>query len=382
MLRAANGDCVNFDLSEDQMMLKAVAERFISDRYNIDQRRAAARQPQGYCQDNWALLGSLGLIGMAFDIENDGMAASPTDLAVVFEALGRGLMVEPLIDSILVAGKLFEAHAPPALKTAWMADLVSGKRRLAFAHREQRARGNPAWVETRATEVGAGWQLTGTKPLVRAGCGADGIIVSARISGEDASPDGVGLFLVAGDAPGLTSTPYRLIDGTAASEVMLQGVQAERLGGDLRSVQAAEARANIARGAEALGIMDMLFAATLDYLRTRKQFGVALGSFQALQHRMVAQYALIEQARGLLDLAVMADPADSATWVAAIAGARAFISEASVKLGHEMVQLHGGMGVTDELIIGHGHKRLLMLSRYPEDAAAALDIYAGVSAAL
>jgi alkylation response protein AidB-like acyl-CoA dehydrogenase len=312
----------------------------------------------GFCANNWALLGDLGLIAMSFDMDSGGLSASTTDLAVVFEALGRGLVVEPLIEAVLVAGKIFEAHASPELKQIWMDDLVSGKRRLALAHREARSRGNAAWVETQAVHTADGWQLSGTKQMVRAGVGADGFIVSARTSGDFGDADGVKLFLVGADASGVASTAYRVIDGTVACEISLHDVSAE-------------ANANVARCAEALGIMDMLFTTTLDYLRTRQQFGVALGSFQALQHRMVAQYAVIEQARALLYLAVIAGGE-------AVAGARAFISEASVTLGHEMIQLHGGMGVTDELIVGHGHKRLMMLSRYPEDAAAALDSYAEI----
>jgi alkylation response protein AidB-like acyl-CoA dehydrogenase len=363
--------CVNFDLSQDEEMLKAVAERFVTDRYDGERRRAALGQPSGFCADNWALLSDLGLIAMAFGEESGGLSASATDLAVVFEALGRGLVVEPLIESVLVAGKIFEAYAAPELKQNWMDDLVSGKRRLALAHRETRSRGNPAWVETQAIHAADGWRLSGTKQMVRAGVGADAVIVSARTSGAFGDGEGIELFLVVTGAPGMSSTAYRVIDGTVACEIALHDVAAEPLGAGLSAITTAEAKANIARCAEAVGIMEMLFATTIDYLRTRTQFGVPLGSFQALQHRMVAQYAVIEQARSLLYLAVMSGGD-------AIAGARAFISEVSVPLGHEMIQLHGGMGVTDELIIGHGHKRLMMLSRYPEDATAALDLYAGI----
>ncbi len=362
---------MNFDLSQDEEMLKALAERFVADRYDGERRRAALRSATGFCADNWALLGELGLIALAFDEENGGLSASSTDLAVVFEAMGRGLIVEPLIDSVLVAGRIFEGQANAALKQIWMDDLVSGKRRLALAHGEARSRGNPAWVETQASHSANGWRMTGKKHLVRAGIGADAFITSARTNGAAGDADGVNLFLVAADAPGMISSAYRVIDGTVASEIAMHDVSAEPLRGGLPAIINAQTTANIARCAEALGIMEMLFATTIDHLRTRQQFGVPLGSFQALQHRMVAQYAVIEQARSLLYLAVMSGGD-------AIAGARAFISETSITLGHEMMQLHGGMGVTDELIIGHGHKRLIMLSRYPEDASAALDHYVGI----
>jgi alkylation response protein AidB-like acyl-CoA dehydrogenase len=360
---------VNFDLNQDEEMLKSLAERFVVDRYNGERRRAALAHAPGFCANNWALLGDLGVIAMTFDLESGGLSGSATDIAVVFEALGRGLVVEPLIESILVAGKIFEGHAAPELKQLWLDDLVSGKRRLALAHREARSRGNVAWVETQATHTADGWRLSGAKQMVRAAVGADAYIVSARTNSAFGDAKGIKLFLVAADASGVVSTAYRLIDGTVACEMNLQDVSAEPLGGGVMAIVTAEANANIARCAEAVGIMDMLFTTTLDYLRTRQQFGVPLGSFQALQHRMVAQYAAIEQARALLYLAVISGGD-------AVAGARAFISEASVTLGHEMIQLHGGMGVTDELFIGHGHKRLMMLSRYPEDAAAALTSYA------
>jgi alkylation response protein AidB-like acyl-CoA dehydrogenase len=366
---------VNFDLNEDEQMLKSLAERFVGDRYDGERRRAYRMNAEGFCPQNWTLMGELGLIATAFSTASGGMGSSKSELAVLCEALGRGLVVEPLIDSALVAGALFDRTAKGALHQSWIGDLVSGARRLSLAHRERAARGNPNYVETRATPVGEDWQLSGEKALVIAATNADAFIVTARTS-----DDAVKLFLLPAGTPGLEIIPYRLLDGSNAGLLSMRGVTLDAaclLEGGLDMINEVEARAAIARCAEALGTMDMLYAETLEYLRIRKQFGVPLGSFQALQHRMVAQYAAIEQGRALLCLAVMAEGDDGA----ATAGARAFISDASVALGHEMIQMHGGMGVSDELNIGHGHKRLMMLSRYPEDAAAALDRYAGVNAA-
>lgn len=374
---------MNFDLSEDETMLKAVAERFVVDRYDHDRRRGYLAGINGFSADNWRHLGDLGLIATAFSADAGGLGASQTDIAVIFEALGRGLVVEPLLESAILAGGLFERIAPPALKAEWIDDLVTGTRRIAVAHREAAARHNPNRVETTATRNGDAWVLDGKKSIIPAGAGADGYIVSARLSGAPASAHGVGFFFVPADSAGLGVTPYRVIDGSVACALTLDNVgvaAASAMGGDLDDLELAQARASLARCAEALGIMETLFAATLDYLRTRRQFGVAIGSFQALQHRMVAQYTAIEQARSLLYVAVMADPTDRASWLRSIAGTRAFISEASVTLGHEMIQLHGGMGVTDELVIGHGHKRLVMLSRYPDTAENALDTFAGIAA--
>jgi alkylation response protein AidB-like acyl-CoA dehydrogenase len=374
---------VNFDLSEDEAMLKAVAERFVVDRYDIDRRKRYLANASGFCADNWALLSELGLIGAPFSAESGGLGLDQSGIAIIFEALGRGFVVEPLIESILVAGGLFEQLASPELRQTWLDSLVVGEKRLALAHSEQRARRNPAWVETSAKRNGQGIILNGEKSLVPAGVGADAYIVSARLSGAPGDRDGIALFLVPADAPGVAVNPYRLVDGSAGCQIALRNVvvdEASCLGGGIEDIENVHARASIARSAEALGIMERIFADTLEYLRTRKQFGVALGTFQALQHRMTSQYAVLEQARSLLYLAVMADPADRASWLRAINGARAFIADKSIGLGHEMIQMHGGMGVTDELAIGQGHKRLLFLSRFPDDASAALDRYAGIAA--
>jgi alkylation response protein AidB-like acyl-CoA dehydrogenase len=364
---------VNFDLSQDEEMVKALAERFVSDRYDLDRRRGYLAGPFGFSADNWKLLGELGLVGAMFAADEGGLGIGETGIAAIFEAFGRGLVVEPLAQSLLLAGGLFARTAPVSLKTQWMPDLVSGERRLALAHRERDARKNGAWIETTARANGQGRILSGEKSVVPAGNGADAYIVSARISGEAGDRDGIALFHIDAGAKGVTLNPWRLIDGSVAITLTLDQVLVGDdacLSGGIGEIEWAQSRASLAASAEALGIMERLFADTLDYLNTRTQFGVALGNFQALQHRMVAQYSVLEQSRGLLNLAVIENSPR------AIDGARAFIAEASITLGHEMIQMHGGMGVTDELIIGQGHKRLMMLSRWPEDASAVLDRYA------
>lgn len=365
---------MNFDLTEDEQMLKAITERFVIDHYDSERRRAYQATPEGFSTESWHLLAEIGLVAAPFAPDHGGLGIGPTEIAVIAEALGHGLVVEPWIDSVLVAGQFFAATAPQALLSTWIGALTNGEKRLALAHREAGGRGREAGIETKAESVADGWRLTGAKGLVIAGVGVDAFIVSARIDGE------MGYFLVPADAAGLTHTRYRLIDGSAACALELHNVTVamdHRLNAAQDLLAKIEARANIARCAEAVGIMQMLFDTTRDYLRTRKQFSAPLASFQALQHRMVAQYAVIEQARALLDLAVMSEgeAADHA-----IAGARAYISDVSVTLGHEMIQLHGGMGVSDELNIGHGHKRLMLLSRYPETAAVTLDRFIGLAA--
>lgn len=364
---------MNFDLSEDEEMVKALAERFVVDHYDVERRRRFLAETDGFCARNWQLLGDLGLIAALFDAEAGGLDLDATGIATLFEALGRGLVVEPLIENALLAGRLFAATAPAPLRDAWLPHLVSGQRRIALAHVEDGSRDGSGWVETRCDADGA---LSGEKAYVPAAGGVEGFVVSARLSGAPGDREGVGLFFVAADAPGLTIRPWRMADGSVAASLGFGSVDAERLAGGLAEIAAAEELASLARAAEALGIMEILLSETLGYLRTREQFGARLASFQALQHRMVGHYAATEQARGLLNLAMVSwgQPA----FASAVLGVRAFVSEVSIALGHDMIQFHGGMGVTDELSIGHGHKRLLVLSRWPDGPDAALDRFAGM----
>lgn len=371
---------VNFDLSEDEEMLKALVERFVVDRYDIDRRRAYRAEASGFSSQNWSMLAELGVIPALFDAQDGGLGLDANGIATIFEAVGKGLVVEPLLDSALVAGRLLAACASSEPARAVAADVVSGTRRVALAHAEVAARGNPCWVETKAARNGIGTRLSGAKPFVASGIGVDAYLVTARLEGAPNAPGGIGLFLVSDDSPGLSRQEWRMADGAAAVSLTLDDVIVEadhHLGEIGTTLVEVEALASLARSAEALGIMQRMFDETVEYLRTREQFGVRLGSFQALQHRMAAQYAVLAQCRGLLDLAIVSHGKPG--FAQAVAGARAFIAPASVDLGHEMIQMHGGMGVTDELAIGHGHKRLLVLSRWPDDPDMALDRFAGIA---
>lgn len=367
---------VNFELNEDEEMLKALTERFVVDHYDHDSRRAFLGEPNGFSRKNWELLGELGLIAAPFPEELGGLGLDGTGIATVFEALGRGLVVEPLAENVVLAGRLFALTAPEDLKAEWIEDLLTGARRLALAHAEAGTRDGLTWVETSARADGDNYRLTGSKPYCIAGGGADGFIVSARVAGAPGDKDGAELFFVPADAAGLKKRDWPLADGSVAADITLDDAAATRLEGGLDALAEAEQVAALARSAEALGIMARIFEETIEYLRTRDQFGVPLGSFQAIQHRMVAQYAAIERSRALLNLALVSWGTED--FARNVQGARAFIADASVTLGHEMIQFHGGMGVTDELAVGGGHKRLLVLSRWPEPAQSALDRFAGL----
>ena len=367
---------MNFDLTEDEELLKALAERFVEDRYDIDRRRAYLAAETGFSCENWRLMGELGLLAAPLAQRHGGLGLNAASIAVVLEVLGRGLVVEPLTEAVLVAGRLFAATAPAALADAWLPGLLEGRRRIVLAHAEAASRGGFLHVTTHASGSSETVALSGNKPFVIAGFGADGFIVSARRSGAPDDPAGLGLYFVEAGAPGLAVAGWRLADGSVAAGLTLDAVPAAALCGGGDALSANETLAVLARSAESLGIMQRLFDDTLDYLRTRKQFGVALGTFQAIQHRMAHQYGVLEQSRALLNLAIVSEAAPE--FAEAVQGLRAFVAPAGLELGHEMIQFHGGMGVTDELLIGHGHKRLLVLSRWPERPDAALDRFAGV----
>jgi alkylation response protein AidB-like acyl-CoA dehydrogenase len=367
---------VNFDLSEDEGMLKALAERFVGDHYDIERRRTYQATGTGFCPANWKLLGDLGLIAAPMAEADGGLGLDATGLATVFEALGHGLVVEPLIENVVLAARLFAATAMEPLRGQWLPKLISGEARLALAHAETGGRPGRTWIETTVDTSGA--RISGTKAFVPAGAGVDGFVISARASGTPGDREGVELWFVAANSQGLVSEAWRMADGSVAVSLALENVEATRLTGEaaIEKIETVDLLASLARSAEALGIMERIFAETQDYLRTREQFGVKLASFQALQHRMVAQYAVIEQSRALLNLALVSWGGDD--FDQAVLGLRAFIAPACIILGHEMIQLHGAMGVTDELAIGHAHKRLLVLSRWPDEPESALDRFAGI----
>ncbi len=305
---------MDFALTDDQAMLKTVVERFVA----------------------------------------------AVEIATVMEAVGRGLVAEPLLDGAIVGGGLIAEAGTAAQKRRWIGGIVSGEAQVALAWAEH---GTRFALDRPATTV-VGDTLRGAKTMVAHG--ADAYVVTAR-AGEEAR-----LFLVDAHAADLHRRDYRLVDGSVACELLLDGVAAEPMAGGLDALVAVADRARLAASAEMVGIMGLLFDSTLDYVRERHQFGVAIGSFQALQHRLADQYAALEQARSQLYRAMLA-PADEAS--TATAAAKSYISTAAVRLGEECIQMHGGMGVSDELDLGHGHKRILRLASFFGDAAHELRRY-------
>jgi alkylation response protein AidB-like acyl-CoA dehydrogenase len=370
---------VAFDLTDEQSMIKSMVERFVQDRYPINSASKYQSERCGFSQENWATLGELGIIGTAFSAENGGLGADDTTLSIMFEAFGYGSVVEPMIDCVFEAGRLFERGAAPELAQSWLPKLIDGSKRLALAHTEYSAGDDDDWVGLRASLSNRQYELYGEKSLIVAGLNADGFVVSGQTGVNGTSQ--TEFFFVPADTAGLTLAPFRLIDGAVACQALFDHVripESYRLVGGLDLWHTIREESALLRAAEAVGLMNKMFEDTLEYLRTREQFGKTLGSFQALQHRMVAQYVGLNECRALLErITLQENKADRSR---AIAGARAAIAERGIALSHEAIQLHGGMGVSDELPIGRYHKRLVFLTQYPADGERAFNAYAGITA--
>jgi alkylation response protein AidB-like acyl-CoA dehydrogenase len=356
---------VNFHLTEEQSLLRDAVERFASERYDVPKRAVYRAAPAGYSAENWAELAGLGVLALPFAPEDGGLGGGLVELTTVMEALGRSLAVEPVLEEVVIGAGLLAEAGTAAQKADWLPRVIEGEAHLALAHVEKTARFALDDVRTTARKAGAAVVLDGEKSFVPAGAAADAYLVSARQASSDGRGD-LRHYLVAADADRLERRTFRLVDGSVASQLTLNGVRGEPLeGGFERFVQVVE-RAQIAAGAEMLGIMSFLFDTTLEYVRNRRQFGAPLGSFQVIQHRMVDLYVSLELSRSQLYRATLIDGEQDRA--RAIAGMKSYLSSAAVTMGEECVHLHGAMGTTDELPVGHAHKRLLVLATLFGDA--------------
>lgn len=358
---------MNFDLTDDRRMLADTLDRYLSRQYGFENRDRIASSPRGYSEEQWRQFAELGAIGALFSESDGGFGGAAFDITVVFEALGRGLVLEPFLGCAVLSSSAL-AHAGNASQKALIADIVSGHKLLAFAHSEPAARYEPTRVQTQASRHGdAGWLLNGAKALVQQGEHADMFLVSARSSGAKDDSDGISLFLVPAGTPGLTLHGYPLIDGGRAAEMTLNDVvlPAAALVGKAgvagETLEFAIGRGILALCAEALGAMEVAKQATLEYLQTRRQFGVPIGSFQALQHRMADLLLEIEQARSAVINAAAALEKARQPRERALAAAKYTIGRVGTLVAEECIQLHGGIGMTWELPLAHYAKRLIMI---------------------
>ena len=374
---------MDFDFTEEQRLLDETVRRLVKDEYDIAKRKSYMAAPDGFSRALWARYAELGLLGLPFAESEGGFGGSAVETMIVMESFGRGLVVEPYLASVVLGGGLVTLAGSAAQKQAILPQVASGKRLLAFAHGERQSRYALADVETTARKDGSGWVLSGRKGVVLNGDSADQLIVSARSAGGSRERSGIGLFLVDAKAKGVSRRGYPTVDGMRAAEVTLETV---RVGADavLGSpenaypvIEHAVDRALAALSAEAVGIMETLNAMTLDYLKTRKQFGVPIGSFQALQHRMADMVVEHEQAKSMAVLAALsADLADTAERRRVISAAKVQIGRSGRFVGQQSIQLHGGIGMTDEYLAGHYFKRLTMIDQSFGDADHHLDRFA------
>lgn len=361
---------MNFDLSEEQGLLRDLVLRFGADRYDSVKRLAYLREPAGFSRANWQLLAEIGLLAFALPEDAGGLGGSDVDIMTVMESLGGFVAVEPILPSIILgAGALLEAGTA-SQRDELLPKVASGERFISLALTERQSRYNLSCFDTQAVGRGDAYAITGSKQAVLGGGFATDLIVAAR-------PDGLSearLFLVDTAAPGLNFRNYRLVDGSVASDISMCDVQARLMDGGEGALGAVLARARLAICAELVGLMDMMFQATLDYLKMRNQFGQPLGSFQAIQHRMADCYARVELSRSQLYRSAGGN-AHGAARDAAIAGAKAYISECAMHIGEEAVQLHGGIGTTEELLVGQAFKRVVALASLFGDSDAEIDSY-------
>jgi hypothetical protein len=356
---------MNFDLSEEQQMFVTSVERFAAP-VDVEARRKLRLLPTGYDRARWQSLAEMGLIALAAGEDAGGMGGSAVDLALVAEAIGKANAPDPLLEhGILPALLLERGGAAEALE-----GVLSGQTIATLAWTERNQRYSLKAKGMRAENTGDGFTLTGEKTMVMGALLADLFIVTADLGGQTAC------FLVPRDAPGLEVRAYRLADGSIAGEVKLTRTPAAKLALDAAALTAIAAELRLYAAAEMVGLGQRLLDDTLTYVKEREQFGVAIGSFQALQHRLVDCYARLEQSRSMLYRAALTDRADAAKWQRAAAGAKAFIGENVDRVAREAVQMHGGMGITDELAIGHALKRVLVLTRLFGDVDTVLAEYA------
>lgn len=370
---------MNFQHTEDRRMLTDTLNRFVSEQYAFGTRDRIARDAAGFSRAMWARFAELGIIGALFSEADGGFGGGAFDIVVVFECLGRGLVVEPFLDTLMVGQALVQDGS--AAQKALLAAIVEGRTVAALAHGEPGAHYELARVSTRAEAHADGWLLNGAKAVVQHGAEADCWLVSAHTSGAVDAEAGISLFLVPRGTAGVTVRGYGKIDGGRAAELVLDDV---RLGADalvgavdrgFATIERSIGSGVLALCAEAVGAMDVAKDYTLDYLRTRQQFGAPIGSFQALQHRMADLLLEIEQARSAVINAAAAFDTDRVTRERALSAAKYSIGRIGARVAEECIQLHGGIGMTWELPLAHYAKRLVMIDHQLGDEDHHLERY-------
>ena len=368
---------MDFELTEEQRLLRDSVDRLLADHYGFAARRGYLAEPGGHSKAMWERYAELGLLGLPFAEEYGGFGGGAIETMLAMEAFGRVLALEPYLATVVLSGTALRLAGSEAQQSAILPQIAEGRMTLAFAHGERQARYDLNDVLTTAkARVSGGWVLDGAKSVVVHGDNADRLIVSARISGERDDPDGISLFLVDANANGVARRSYPMRDGTRAAEISLSGVEVDAddlLGEPGRALPVIErvVEAGIAAvTAEAVGAMEAMHALTLEYLKTRQQFGKPIGQNQALQHRSAEMLIALEQGRSMAMLAaMMVDEADPHERAHNISMAKVGVGQAARFVSQNAIQLHGGIGMTEEYAVGHYFRRCMVIEHLFGDTA-------------
>ena len=355
---------MDFTFNEEQTMIQDQVEQFIQKEYDWETRQELSNSDLGFGTHNWKTFAELGWLGIAVSEKNGGFGGSSIETMLIMEEFGKGLVVEPFLETVVMSAGILDRHGTDEQKNQVLNSVINGEMHLALAYAEPQSRFNLSDVVTEAKEEGDNFVINGFKSVVMNGPSANKIIISARTSGTQLEDKGISLFLVDSDIEGLTKSDYKTVDGRKASDINLENVIVSNscLIGSLNAgfdiLDEAIDRSILAISAEAVGAMEILYKTTVEYTKTREQFGTPIGKFQVLQHRMVDMFMEYEQCKSLLYMATMKNEEGAPDAKKAISGLKYQVGKAGKFVGQQSVQLHGGMGVTDELNVGHYFKRL------------------------
>jgi pimeloyl-CoA dehydrogenase small subunit len=358
---------MDFSFTEEQTLLRNSVQKFVQNDYDFDKRRGIAKSETGWKRENWKQFAELGLLGAPFAEDFGGLGGGPVETMIIMEEFGRGLVIEPYLGTVVLAGGFLSHGGSKAQKEQYIGEIIEGKRVFAFAFAEPQGRYNLADLAVTAKKSGAGYTLNGHKAVVIGAPWADSLIVTARTGGGQRDEKGVSVFVVDKKAKGVSCRDYPTVDGLRASEVTFENVAlgedaligAE--GAGLPLVERVVDEGIAALSAEAIGAMKVLNDTTVEYCKTRKQFGVPIGKFQVLQHRMVDMFMNYEQSVSITYMVTLKLGESDTERKKAASAAKVQIGKAGRFIGQNAVQLHGGMGMTDELNVGHFFKRLTMI---------------------
>ncbi|MCW8836828.1 MAG: acyl-CoA dehydrogenase family protein [Rhodospirillales bacterium] len=359
---------MDFAFTEEQELLRDSVQRFVRENYPFDKRNKLAETEAGFSSENWAMFAELGWLALPFSEVDGGLDGTVIDTMIMMEEFGKGLTLEPYFPTVVLGGGAMRRAASPAQREAVLPGVIEGTTHLALAYAEEQGRYNLADVATTARADGDGFVLNGRKSVVLNGTAADWLIVSARTAGKQGDAEGVSLFLIDSSTKGIDRRGYRTQDGGRAAEVTLEDVRVSgdalmgEAGAGLAVLEAVIDEAIVAIAAEAVGAMTALNAATVEYSKTRVQFGTPIGKFQALQHRMVEMFMETEQTKSLLYRAAMSMDSGRPDAARCVSALKVQTGKAGRFVGQQAVQIHGGMGMTYELNVGHYFKRLTMIN--------------------